>query len=61
MEYSKLISDSEFNKYVGKHFNESWYNTVINSDKDGYYLNEHGEKKFFLNLENVFLVVTCRI
>jgi hypothetical protein len=43
--YSKLISDCEFKKYHGKHFNESWYTYVIDSDKDGYYLSESGERK----------------
>ena len=55
MEYSKLISDSEFNKYIGKHFNESWYTYVINSDKDGYYLNEHGEKKVLFKFRKCIL------
>jgi hypothetical protein len=49
MEYSKLIDDSEFNKYIGKNFGIQWYNspggTIVISDKDGYYLSESGERK----------------
>ena len=48
-DFKKLIDDSQFNKYIGKNFNESWYSapdgTIINSDQDGYYLNDSGERK----------------
>ena len=49
MDYSKLIDDSQFNKYIGKNFGIQWYNgpdgTIVNSDKDGYYISESGERK----------------
>jgi len=42
--YNKLIDDTEFKKYHGKHFNESWYNgsdgTIIDSSQDGYHDNQ---------------------
>ena len=45
MEYLKKISDTDFHKYQGRHFGESWYSTIINSDKDGYSLDPEGGKK----------------
>jgi hypothetical protein len=45
MNYDKIIGDSEFKKYIGKHFNESWYTYIIDSNKDGYYLTDSGERK----------------
>ena len=39
MNYTKIISDDNFKKYKGKHFNESWYRYIIDSDSDGYYDN----------------------
>ncbi len=45
MEYSKLISDSNFEKYHGKHFSEYWYTNVISNSSDGYYIDEDGTKK----------------
>lgn len=41
--YTKLISDNDFNG-KGKHFDESFYKTVISSDKDGYFM-ENGDLK----------------
>lgn len=34
--YSKKVND--FDHYKGKHFGESWYSTIIDSDKDGYFI-----------------------
>jgi len=34
--YQKIIPDSDFEKYKGKNFNESWYTYLIDSDADGY-------------------------
>ena len=45
MEYKKIIPDTEFKKYSGKFFNESWFDTVIDSNSTGYYLDDHGTKK----------------
>jgi hypothetical protein len=35
--YEKLIDDTAFKQYEGKHFDEDWYKWVINTDSDGYY------------------------
>jgi len=35
--YEKKIDDLEFDFYKGKHFDESWYETIIDSDADGYH------------------------
>jgi hypothetical protein len=45
MEYKKIIPDAKFKKYSGKFFNESWFTTIIDSDSDGYYLDDSGNKK----------------
>ena len=34
--YQKEISDEDFKKYHGKHFNESWYTHIISGNSDGY-------------------------
>ena len=44
--YTKKIPDEDFKKqYSGKHFDESWYTTVIDSNNNGYYLDLDGNKK----------------
>lgn len=43
--YKKVIDDLSFDKYTGKNFDVSWYDKIIDSNKDGYYLTESGEKK----------------
>jgi hypothetical protein len=43
--FSKLIPDHLFEKYKGKHFNESWYTTIINKDSNGYYYDSENKKK----------------
>jgi len=45
MEYSKKLSDHDFHKYQGKHFGESWYLIIINSNQDGYSIDPDGVKK----------------
>jgi len=45
MEFKKQISDTDFQKFKGTYFNESWYNFVIKDDKDGYYIDDSGNKK----------------
>ena len=39
MIYEKIINDTSFEKYRGKNFGESWYNTVIDKDSDGFFEN----------------------
>lgn len=41
----KKLSDSEFKKYHGKNFNESWYETIISNSSDGYYTDSSGNKR----------------
>jgi hypothetical protein len=43
--YEKKISNDIFKKYSGKNFGEKWYNlpdgTIIDSNSDGYYIDDH--------------------
>lgn len=43
MDYIKVIDD--FSRYKGKYFDESWYTNVIESNSDGYYIDNDGCKK----------------
>jgi len=43
--FEKKISNEDFKIYHGKHFDYSWYTTIINTDKDGYYHDDSGIKK----------------
>jgi len=40
--YEKKISDSNFKKYSGKNFGESYYDYIIDSSSDGYYRDQSG-------------------
>ena len=44
MNYEKIIHDSDFKKYQGKNFGESWYTHSITHSQNGYY-HENGVKK----------------
>jgi hypothetical protein len=43
--FEKKISDSEFNNYKGRNFEERWYTKVINNNSDGYYFDPEGVTK----------------
>ena len=45
MFFEKKISDSDFKKYHGKNFDNSWYEYVISDSSDGYYTDSSGNKK----------------
>jgi hypothetical protein len=45
MNYLKKIDDISFKKYYGRNINESWYTTIINSNKDGFYIDASGNKQ----------------
>ena len=42
--YSKVISDDDFKKFHGKHFDENHYIHLIKNNDDGYYLDENENK-----------------
>lgn len=43
--FIKKIDDTTFEKYKGTTFNESWYETIINKDSDGYYIDLQGNRQ----------------
>jgi hypothetical protein len=44
--YTKILPDDLFrSKYLGRNFSELWYSTIIDSDADGYYLDESGKRQ----------------
>ena len=43
--YQKELSDESFNKYIGKHFGEKWYDYIIDSNSDGYQRDSSGITK----------------
>lgn len=43
--YTKVLSDQDFEKYKGTHFEEKWYQNVITDSARGYYLDPLGNKK----------------
>ena len=48
--YPKIISDDLFNG-KGKNFNESWYQTIIDSDSDGYHLDSSGNRQILFRFK----------
>jgi hypothetical protein len=42
--YNKVIADQDFHG-KGRNFAESWYNIVIDSDSDGYFIDSSGNKR----------------
>ena len=53
MIFEKKINYHAFNNYIGKHFNESWYTTIIDSDKTGWYVEDGIKKVLFKFQKNV--------
>jgi len=43
--YKKIYDDNYFEKYKGRHFNENWYSIIIDTNQNGYYLDNLGNKK----------------
>jgi len=61
--YKKVISDTDFKKYHGKHFDETHYTHLIKNNGDGYYLDQNGHRrvlfKFRKNVINQTLMETA--
>jgi hypothetical protein len=52
--FKKQVSDSDFNTYKGKYFDENWYTTIIEHDYNGYYIDSSGIKKvLFIFKQNI--------
>ena len=51
--YEKKLSDESFKNFQGKHFDESWYNVVIDKDSNGWYLENGIRKILFKFRKNV--------
>jgi len=42
--YNKIVADTVFTGR-GKHFGESWYTTVVDTDSDGYHIDSSGNRR----------------
>ena len=51
--YEKKLTDESFKNFQGKHFEESWYNHIIDNDDNGYYLENGIRKILFKFRKNV--------
>ena len=53
MMYEKKISDTHFKKYEGRYFDTSWYDTILDSDAEGYYKENGIVKVLFKFKKNI--------
>jgi hypothetical protein len=54
--YEKKISNEVFKKYSGKNFGESYYDYIIDSSSDGYYLDSLGSVKVLFKFRKKVII-----